>query len=398
MANNRQLPRLWLPFFRRSPRSGALAVHTDFEGGNAAEIEVLSPSHLRFAARADSSPRPMWFSFCLQDARAPAVRCDLVNADRCLGPRSGWATARPVFSPDGVTWQRVARANYVEERPGSGLFSFTVPIVSRATYVAYCYPYTTTDLEAFLKRLSLSDRLRNGELCRSGEERPVRHLRLGNQETPERTVWVLARQHAGETPGSYAMEGMLRELCTGASALAPLLDSTAFHLVPMLDVDGVYHGRYGKDQEPVDYNRDWRDYPVLPETVALLRAIRESHQRAPVGLVLDLHAPHHGDTSIYLFGHPPECGQTLTEAQSRLVQSLCHTVSPRVGFRAADLRTDYRPDRSAREYLWRSLQIPVITVELSYHLSQNGNYLTPEDYRQFGGALIQAMPEFFANH
>ena len=71
---------------------------------------------------------------------------DLMNADECLGPRLGWRFARPVFSADGVHWQRVARTNYVRETEQQGYFDFTVPIVGRHTYVAYCYPYHTGDL------------------------------------------------------------------------------------------------------------------------------------------------------------------------------------------------------------------------------------------------------------
>ena len=75
----------------------------------------LAPDCIRFSARADSSPRPLWFYFEIHGATVPAVRLELANADQCLGPRLGWRLARPVYRAAGGTWERVTQAEYVEE-------------------------------------------------------------------------------------------------------------------------------------------------------------------------------------------------------------------------------------------------------------------------------------------
>ena len=200
MSEDAPQPRFRFPFLSRggqpAPAAEPVEILTDFESGNAMGASAVSPAHVRFSARPDTSPRPLWFYFCVQGSTAPAIRCELRNADQCLGPRLGWRTARPVFSADGRSWQRVARAEYVEEATDFGYFSFTVPVVGRRTFVAYCYPYTTADLEALTQPLSRQ----RFELCRSPEDRPVPYLRLGNHQSPKKSVWVLARQHAGETP------------------------------------------------------------------------------------------------------------------------------------------------------------------------------------------------------
>lgn len=394
MKGGRLLRRL--PFVRRTPREppppgpAEMAVRADFEGGNVENAEIFSASHVRFSARADASPRPLWFYFCIDNARVPAVRCDLVNADACLGPRLGWRAARPVFSADGRVWQRLARASYVELDAGSGYFTFTVPVVGPHTYVAYCYPYTTEDLAALLGSLPNWQGLEQTELSRSAEGRPVPYLRLGNHDAPAHTVWLLARQHAGETPASFTVEGFLQEIAREDPAAAAMLEDTAFHVVPMVDVDGVYHGRYGKDQTPVDYNRDWREEPELPEIRSLASAIHAAHERQPLDLVLDVHAPHHGDTSCYVFGAAGE-ESGGPEWQARLLRFLAQESPASVGFRPSDLRADSGPSQSAREYLGRTLGVPVLTLETSYHLAQSGEYLTPQGYREFGAALARAV-------
>lgn len=387
MSHDEPSPRFRLPFLRRRERAGGdpslPEILTDFESGNAVGISIVSPAHIRFSARADTSPRPLWFYFCIQGTEAPAVRCELRNADQCLGPRQGWRNARPVFSADGRSWQRVARAEYVEEATDFGYFAFTVPVVGRRTYVAYCYPYTTADLETLLQSTGKP----RFELCRSAEDRVVPYVRLGNHGNPQRSVWVLARQHAGETPSSYVVEGLIRTLGQGDLRS---LETTAYHIVPMLDVDGVYHGRYGKDQEPVDFNRDWRDHPVRHEVIALLRALRASHDQAPVSLVVDLHAPHHGDTSVYAFGGR-ENDERSSELRAEFLRLLEEQGPATIGFRRSDYRADYHPERSARDYLGRTLGATVLTLEVSYHLAQSGRWLTQGDYRDLGSSLARVV-------
>jgi murein tripeptide amidase MpaA len=371
-------------FSRRDGAHPRLSVTADFEGGNVSAVEIVSPSHVRFEARADSSPRPLWFYFRIEGAAAPAVQCDLMNADDCLGPRFGWRTVRPVFSTDGRTWGRLPHAQYVVQGT-AGYFTFTVPTPDGAASVAYCYPYSNADLNAFLDRLSPVAHYQRTELCRTAGGRPVPLLCFGDERTATCSVWVIARQHSGETPASYTAEGLIEGLISepeGAQA--------AIYVAPCLNVDGVALGRYGKDERPVDLNRDWQDEPRRPETAALLQAIRTAHSRHPVELVLDIHSPHHGDMSCYVFGSPPEEGM-LYQQESHFIACLGRESPPSVGFTAADVRTDPPPAGSARAYLRETLRTPVLTLEMSYHLAQNGTYLTPEHYRAFGTGAARAL-------
>jgi len=393
MTEDLRLPRFRLPFRRSSGRQpGAPGrgpqVLTDFEGGGVGAVSLLAPDHLRFDAAAEESPRPLWFYFCIAGAQAPAVRCDLRNADQCLGPRRGWRTARPVFSPDGKTWERVLQTEYVEHTQDAGYFSFVVPVVGPRTYVAYCYPYGGAELEQLLLRIPQAGEV-SGVLCQSPEGRPVPYLRLGEPQA-YRSVWIIARQHAGETPASYTAEGVLELLAGLEPASLPSLHDTAYYVVPMVDVDGVRHGRYGKDRPPVDYNRDWRPHPSRPEVAALIGAMRQAHVRQPIRLVLDLHAPHHGDASCYLFGAGTEIDATRARRQARFLTYLAAAGPETIGFRPTDLRSDAPPPASARSYLQQAFQTLVLTVEMSYHLAQSGRYLTSADYVCFGRALARA--------
>jgi hypothetical protein len=352
---------------------------------------LLSPRHLQFAAAAHGSPRPLWFYFRVRGAPGPQLCCELTNADDCFGPASGWRNARPVYSPDGQQWRRVERGDY---HPVRGSFRFQVPVEGETVWVAYCYPYTGADLDRFLASLSSAQVI--AELCRSEGGRPVPYLRLGNQLSPRQVVWIVARQHAGESPASFTVEGLLEGLDRPAGPVEALLRETAFHVVPLVDVDGVEAGRFGKDEGPVDFNRDWGPAPVRPAIRALGAQVRSSELQAPVALALDLHAPHHGDPVCYFFTAATQHSGRISKADSQFLHLLSQEAPGGVGFRPTDYRVSSPPPGSARRFFFEAGAAQILTVEMSYHQAQSGRYLEPADYRAFGRALPPAIARLLA--
>lgn len=364
-----------------------MRVHSGFEGGNVERVTIVAADHVRLAARAGGSPRPLWFYCCLEGATVPAVRCDVINADQCYGPQAGWHTARPVISGDGETWHRVARAEYVSDSAGMGYFRCLVPVVGTRTYLAYCYPYGTAELHRLLRQLAEHPAIRTGLVGRSVENRALPWVALGAPREGRRTAWVVARQHAGETPASFAVEGFIRHFLSPERQVQDDLQQCALCVLPMLDVDGVARGRYGKGEPPVDFNRDWRERPARPEVAAALRTFRETGAPAPA-LVLDLHASHHGESASYLFTWDE--GEQSEAAAERHFGALMQEEAGALGFREPDLRSRAPASGSLRGFARRRLGCPALTLELSYHLGQHGGYLTPEDYRAWGAALARA--------
>jgi hypothetical protein len=373
-----------------------MRVHAAFESGNVADVQIVRPDYVRLRARADRSPHPLWFYFCIEEATVPAVRVDLVNADDCFGSRLEWREARPVFSGDGIHWHRVVRANYVEETLRRGYFTFQVPIVGRRTYAAYCYPYTTTDLHRFLVSLppSLPDaEVRVETWGRTAEGRRIPGVLIGPATGAARHVFIIARQHAGETPASFVAEGLITYL-VGEEATARA--AVEYEVVPMADPDGVFHGRYGKDALPVDFNRDWDGAPTQPEIAALSARVAQwaegpAECAGAPRLFLDLHGGAPGDRACYLFGPPPEAEPAHQEAIEQLMEALAEEAPPSLGMRATDLRPEPPPPHSARADVAARYGVPSACLEISYHQCQSGEWMTPDQYRALGAALARAI-------
>ncbi len=66
----------------------------------------------------------------------------------------------------------------------------------------------------------------------------------------------MARQHSGETAGSFMMEGILDFLTDVNNEEAQFLRKNyIFKIIPMVNPDGVIHGNYRTSLAGVDLNR-----------------------------------------------------------------------------------------------------------------------------------------------
>lgn len=69
-------------------------------------------------------------------------------------------------------------------------------------------------------------------------------------------VLVSARVHPGESSASFAMKGVIDFLTSHTDLRANLLRKMfVFMIIPMINVDGVYHGHFRMDVEGKNLNR-----------------------------------------------------------------------------------------------------------------------------------------------
>lgn len=70
-------------------------------------------------------------------------------------------------------------------------------------------------------------------------------------------IIITARQHPGESPASFVLEGFIRALLNPGNSdrLLGLLTICELHLVPMLNPDGVVVGNSRVSLAGVDLNR-----------------------------------------------------------------------------------------------------------------------------------------------
>jgi murein tripeptide amidase MpaA len=137
-------------------------------------------------------------------------------------------------------------------------FSFDFSKVGAKTGVsfAYSFPYTYTRLLKFVQ--DLPSKVEKDLLCQSHEGRQLPILRVGHGvQQAKRVIFVTGRVHPGESVASFAVEGLIKFLTSDHPQSKALLEAFEFHIVPMLNPDGVALGNYRFSACGHDLNRKW---------------------------------------------------------------------------------------------------------------------------------------------
>lgn len=274
--------------------SAPLSVSSSFDSGN---IELLAPIgsagpdgvvELRLAIRPDApSGHYQWFHFRVAGARGLPLRLRIENAGGSSYPPA-WPGTRAVFSVDRQRWER-AETGYE-----GGQLVITHTPSADLCWFAYFAPYSLERHQDLIARCQASGRARQRVLGRSLDGRELDGLVIGEGT---RSLWIIGRQHPGESMASWWMEGFLARLLDPDDALARALRARAtVHVVPLMNPDGAFRGHLRTNAAGADLNRQWAEpsATLSPEVLA----VREAMDRSGVDLCLDVH----GDEALpYVF-------------------------------------------------------------------------------------------------
>lgn len=89
----------------------------------------------------------------------------------------------------------------------------------------------------------------------SGVEIPLITVTDGSSQSKKKCVFIVGRQHPGESNGSYVMEGFLRWICSDHPEAVRMRATAVIKIVPMLNPDGVIMGNFRTSMCGKDLNR-----------------------------------------------------------------------------------------------------------------------------------------------
>ncbi|WP_137391498.1 M14-type cytosolic carboxypeptidase [Rhodoligotrophos defluvii] len=248
-----------------------LVWHADFWAGNATFIGLAPDGAAEFEIRRDpGAGTAQWF--CFQIAHGDRIPLRLTNADAATYP-AGWPAFRVARSIAGQGWIRIA----TQYRDGT--LSFTHE-GGEAIYAAFpIFPEEQLDAMAGLPGVS---RWVLGDTS-AGRAIPAFSIGSGPRDTPQH--WIIAAQHGGEPPSSWFALGLLQALAAGE--MAGVLERARFHIVPVLNLDGMRAGHLRTNDRGIDPNRQWNSpqNETCPEAFALFTAMQD----LGVASCLDVH-------------------------------------------------------------------------------------------------------------
>jgi murein tripeptide amidase MpaA len=288
-----------------------ISISCNFDGGAIEVVDVSDASNIRLRIRNDSTvygPHEFlqWFYFRASGVRGVPCRYVIENAGAVTYP-SGWQqgdyTARA--STNLQDWFCVPTTFK------NGTLVFEATTLADNMWFAYFEPYTLERGAQLLARLQNMSGVRCEQLGSTVEGRALDMVTLGNPQG--KPVWIIARQHPGETMAQWFAEGVLQALIDAANPIArEVLKLARFYVVPNMNPDGAFRGNLRVNAAGANLNREWME-PSMARSPEVL-VVRSCMQHTGVALFIDAH----GDEGLpYNFIAGCEMLPSFTDQQRR---------------------------------------------------------------------------------
>lgn len=279
------------PFPNRPLRIPMLKISTQFDAGSIVVHDLSDPQNIRLALRPDNAADfAQWFYFRLQGAAYQNCVMRFENAADAAYP-AGWEGYQARGSYDRQNWF------CVPTRYENGVLVIDHTPLANSVYYAYFEPYSSEQHLNLLGEAQGSGLCQIDDLGSTVEGRDINLLTIGNQVESDLKIWVIARQHPGETMAEWFAEGLLGRLLDPQDPTArALLDCATFYIVPNMNPDGSALGNLRTNAAGANLNREWQSPSEKrsPEVFYVRRKMEETG----VDLFLDIH----GDEALpYIF-------------------------------------------------------------------------------------------------
>lgn len=343
----------------------SIKISQNFDAGAIEVVSALDVENIQLNLRQDSNAEFMqWFYFRLQGARDQDACIRIVNAGAATYP-DGWENYRAVASYDRENWFRVET-----EFDGKVMTIKHTPETD-SVYYAYFEPYSWERHLALLGSVAQSEQVRVEDLGNTVDGRDLNVVVVGNPSAKKK-VWIIARQHPGETMAEWLVEGTLNALLDLANPIArAILDKAVLYIVPNMNPDGSVRGNLRTNAAGANLNREWMTPSI--ETSPEVYYVKKKIEEVGCDLFLDIH----GDEGLpYVFVAGSEMLEGFSEKQKQeqdaFVQSFC-AASPdfqtQFGYEASKYNEDLL--KLASKYIGHTYKCVSLTLELPFKDNAN---------------------------
>ena len=258
-----------------------------FDSGNI-EVLAIAGSEARLAIRKDrNADFFQWFHFRVAGGKGRELTLRLTGLGGAAYP-GGWTGYRAAVSEDRQYWGR-AVTDWDKDADGGTLTIRHTP-ASDIAWFAYFAPYAIERHHDLVSEAAMAEGVDYRCLGQSIEGQPIDCLEMGEGTTQ---VWLIARQHPGESMAEWWMEGALECLTDPADPAGRALRAKCrFHIVPNANPDGTCRGHLRTNAAGVNLNREWAA-PSAERSPEVL-ALRDAMDASGVGFAIDVH----GDEAI----------------------------------------------------------------------------------------------------
>ncbi|MEE4244459.1 MAG: M14-type cytosolic carboxypeptidase, partial [Kangiellaceae bacterium] len=242
------------------------------DGKRQAELNIVNDNQSEFK---------QWFYFRVSNILDQTVTLSIANAHDCAYVE-GWENYQACCSYDGIEWFRVA----TEYRDGELII--TQHALNDSAYFAYFAPYSYERHLQLVDSVALHPLTRVSVIGQTLDNREMHLITVGEPSAEKKSIWIIARQHPGETMAEWFMEGLIDRLLDADDAVAQsLLERHCFYLVPNMNPDGSERGHLRTNAIGINLNREW-DKATLEKSPEV-HCVRQHMEQTGVDLFLDIH-------------------------------------------------------------------------------------------------------------
>ena len=355
--------------------AGAIEV-VSCEDANAIRLKIRPDSHADFA---------QWFYFRLTGAAGKSCRIIFENASECAFAE-GWRGYQAVASYDKQHWFRVptsydGQVMTIQHQPEHA-----------SIYYAYFEPYSEERHAGWLGSLQHLPGVTLTDLGATVEGRPMTLVTVGVAAPAKPRVWIIARQHPGETMAEWFVEGLLKRLTgqgdwAGDPVVTRLREQAVFYIVPNMNPDGSVLGNLRTNATGANLNREWLEPDAQRSPEVLL--VRDAIHATGCDMFFDIH----GDEALpYVFVAGSDVLPNFDERQRREQDAFVDffkAVSPDFQTQYGYSSDKYRVDalKLASKYISHTFACLSLTLEMPF--KDNANL--PEPLQGWSGARSASL-------
>ncbi len=222
-----------------------------------------------------------WFYFSVANVRNLDCCYRIINASGAAFTR-GWQGYQAVASYDREHWFRV-KTSYDGE-------NLLIEHNSHQNQIHFAYfaPYSMERHADLLAYAQTSGRCQLETLGQSLDRQNIDCLRFGELAQNRKKLWMVARQHPGESMAEWWMEGMINRLIDDTDPVVnAILDRAVIYLVPNMNPDGSRRGHLRTNAAGANLNREWQT-PSAERSPEVL-CVREKMLETGLDFGLDVH-------------------------------------------------------------------------------------------------------------
>jgi murein tripeptide amidase MpaA len=260
----------------------SLHISSTFCGGNIEVVSASDPTNIRLNIPKDNqSDFYQWFYFRVVGKAGQDLRMTIENAGGSAYPK-GWENYNAVASYNLHAWNRIPTTY----KDGELVMETTLEL--DAIYIAYFAPYTMERHAQLVTGAQLSERASLSVLGSTLDGRDIDMITIGEAGEGKRPMWLIARQHPGESMAEWWMEGFLeRALNPNDAAMQTLLKQAVLYVVPNMNPDGSARGHLRTNAAGVNLNREWQS-PTMEKSPEVYLTLQKMHETG-VDFMIDVH-------------------------------------------------------------------------------------------------------------